>query len=150
MFRFFRLLTLSLCLLALGAAATPPTEATVYTKRGEVIFRLETATTPQMRKVGLMNRDTLKPHDGMLFVFPRSGVYRFWMKNTRIPLDMIFIDTANTIADIKTARPHTLTSQVPRRAVIAVIELDAGRAAKEGIAVGDVVRYVLPKDSKIE
>ena len=120
-------------------------DASIYTKQGERIVRLEAAITPEIREQGLMHRDTLAPADGMLFVFPQAADHKFWMKNTHIPLDMLFVSVDNVIVDIKAnVPPHTLTHRHCGQPVIAVIELDGGRAARESIAPGDRVRYVLP------
>ncbi len=126
-------------------------DATIYTQRGELMFHLETATTPAERKRGLMSRDTIGNEDGMIFVFPEAGSHQFWMKNTRIPLDMIFIDAAQTIvAIVPNVPPHTLESRGPTSPTLAVIELDGGRAAADGIALGDKVRYELPKEITVQ
>lgn len=134
-----------------GQAAATTIEATIYTQQGERMFTLETASTPTEREQGLMNRDRLKPNDGMVFLFPRAGRYKFWMKDTRIPLDMIFIDDTQTVVAIEADVPPNSTGlRTSKAPAIAVIELDGGRAAREGIAPGDKVRYVLPETITVE
>jgi len=139
------LTTLLLLLLPTLAVAMGDTEATVYTRNGEVPLSLELATTPKERAQGLMKREELAPHDGMLFVFPTEGQHGFWMKNTPLALDMVFVDARQTIVTIvHDTTPYSTSLIRPRKPVVAVIELDAGRAAREGIAIGDKVRYALP------
>lgn len=134
-----------------SAAALPAIDATIYTKQGELPLKLEMAVTPAAREQGLMARDSLRPNDGMVFVFPVEDDYGFWMKDTRIPLDMLFIDGGNTVVYIEhSAKPYSLKERQPHSKVGAVIELDGGRASREGIAVGDKVRYVLPEGTMVE
>lgn len=122
----------------------------IYTTQGELPLSTELAANPEARALGLMHRDTLKPHDGMLFVFPKAADYRFWMKDTRLPLDMLFVDAEQTIVHIEeNAKPYSLTERHAGRPVLAVIELDGGASASKGIAKGDKVRYALPKMAEI-
>ena len=134
-----------------AALAAPLVDAVIYTTRGEVPLRLELAANPQTRAQGLMERDGLAPADGMLFLFPAAHDYTFWMKNTRMPLDMLFICDKRHIAYIEErAAPYSLTARsAARDDIVAVIELDGGRAAREGIARKDFVRYELPDDLEI-
>ena len=148
--RFSQLLATLLLGLPLAAAAAPTIDATIYTTKGERPLKLETATTPAAREQGLMHRADLSDDDGMLFVFPKAYDAAFWMKDTEIPLDMLFIGPDHLITHIEAnAKPYSLN---PRRAgspTEAVIELDGGRAAKDGVAVGDMVHYALPKDMPV-
>ena len=143
---------LLLGLLASVAYGAPMiTEATIYTRSGERALMLETAHTPELRAQGLMHRQQLKPNDGMIFLFPTAGTHSFWMKNTPKPLDMIFIDAENNIAHIEADVPaNTLTPRTPPKPIQVVIELDGGRAVRDGIAVGDKVRYAVPAGLRIE
>lgn len=112
----------------------------VETQQGTVSISVEVATTPKMRKIGLMNRTDLAPDAGMLFVYPPNRAIALWMKNTLIPLDMLFIDDVGVIQFIKhDAQPHDLTP-VPGPTGIAAraaLELNGGRAEALGIATGD-------------
>jgi hypothetical protein len=85
---------------------------------------VEVAATPESRTRGLMWRKELRPGQGMLFVFPEEEVQGFWMKNTLIPLDMLFIDSKGLIVGIiERAEPHSLTQRsvgVPSRYVLEV------------------------------
>lgn len=133
-------------LIGSSAFAQTPIDTVIYTTQGEVLLRLEAAVTPKAREIGLMKRDSLKPMDGMLFLFPRADDYSFWMKDTLIPLDILFVDEGHTIVHVEhNVPPYSLAARRCNRKVNAVIELDGGRAAREGIAVGDNVRYELPE-----
>jgi uncharacterized protein len=103
-------------------------------------FTVEIADTPQTRARGLMFRKSLPPATGMLFDFKRPQEVAFWMKNTLIPLDMLFVSARGRILAVhRNAVPlslATIASPVPVRAVI---ELAGGTAARLGIAPGDRV-----------
>lgn len=141
--RSFIAAILVLLLPALSMAQS--TEAVVFTQKGEVPLKLELAVTQPAREKGLMHRQQLAPYDGMLFVFPTPSTLRFWMKNTPLPLDMLFIDTKHRIIHISANTvPFSTDVHASNGDAIAVIELDGGRASRDGIAVGDNVRYALP------
>lgn len=72
---------------------------------GDQQFFVEIADTPDERQMGLMHRESMPANQGMLFVWPEEGSRNFWMKNTLIPLDMIWINTNREIVDIKAAEP---------------------------------------------
>jgi hypothetical protein len=154
--RILACLALSFSLVG-GATAQMPapvqtdrTQLVFYTLAGEVALSLELATTPAERATGLMNRNGLESSDGMLFVFPEPIETAFWMKDTRIALDMVFIDATYTITRIVyDARPHTLDPKHTRSPIIAAVELPAGQAKARGLKIGDRVRFELPKDRVI-
>lgn len=105
-------------------------------------FIVEVVDTPQSREVGLMNRAQLDENKGMFFVFENEGNYPFWMKNTLIPLDMIWMDSSGKIVDIKEADPCTSDPcQVYYHMGSAkyVLEVNKGLSAELGINVGDIV-----------
>ena len=108
-------------------------------------YSVEIAADDELRAQGLMYRDQLRPATGMLFFFPTDGKYGFWMKNTMIPLDMIWIDSSRKVVHIKTDVPPCKIEQCPsyEPGVTArhVLELAAGEAAKRGLKVGDVLRF---------
>jgi uncharacterized membrane protein (UPF0127 family) len=141
----------ALALLLWAAAAQAQTlEATIHTKRGDLPLVLEIAATPQARATGLMNRDHIGEADGMIFLFPEAAAQAFWMKNTRLPLDMLFVDASGTIVRLTAnVPPLTLTPRPSGSPVLAVIELDGGRASRESIAQGDTVRYEVPPSLEI-
>lgn len=145
------LLALALFFTAHTALAAATLPVTVRTPRGDVPLALELAATPEAREHGLMNRDTLAPNDGMLFLFPRTQRVAFWMKNTRIPLDILFIDEKGRIAHI--AASTTPYSEAPidsTKPVGAVIELAGGQAAARKLQEGDSVTYRLPEGTYVK
>lgn len=105
-------------------------------------FKVEIAKTiPQLRQ-GLMHRTELQPKTGMLFLLSRERKMTMWMKNTLIPLDMLFIAKDGTITSIEhNAEPESRTYITSDAPVWAVLEINGGQAAKMGIAQGDKVRY---------
>lgn len=110
------------------------------------VVSVEIAADDQMRAQGLMYRDRLDPGRGMLFVFPRDDVFSFWMKNTRIPLDMIWIDVNRRVAGIQENVPPCRVEDCPSYGpgVIAryVLEVGGGEAAKHGLKVGDSLQFI--------
>jgi uncharacterized membrane protein (UPF0127 family) len=105
-------------------------------------FTYELASTPEEQEKGLMFRTSMPKNHGMLFVFPQEQMAYFWMKNTRISLDLLFIDRNGYIVTIaKNAKPESLdiiASDVP---VKAVLEINGGLAASLGIQKGNRVTY---------
>lgn len=91
----------------------------------------------------MMFRRSVAPDRGMLFPYPTPQVVGFWMKDTFIPLDMIFIRADGSIARIATAVPRSLDSVSSYEPVVAVLEIAGGRAAELGISEGDRVTYKL-------
>ncbi len=106
-------------------------------------FTAEVAATFDEQSTGLMHRRSLAANRGMLFPFPNERVAGFWMLNTLIPLDMIFVRADGTIANITTATPLSLDSVISDGPVAAVLEISGGRAAALGIRAGDRVEYRL-------
>lgn len=106
-------------------------------------FRAEIATKPMDLQVGLMHRKSLDKDAGMLFYFGGGeGEISFWMKNTLIPLDMIFIRADGSIAHIhEKAVPESLASVPSRYPVAAVLEINGGESAARGIKPGDRVEH---------
>jgi uncharacterized membrane protein (UPF0127 family) len=145
------IVTIACLFFAANASAEGLTQATVHTPKKDIPLTLEVAASQAEREHGLMQRKTLKPHDGMVFQFAKNGFEYFWMKDTLIPLDMVFLDNFHTVVYIvHSAKPLDTASLGPSTPVRAVIELDGGRTAKDGIAVGDVIDYVLPPDTHVE
>ena len=124
------------------AAPGPLSPLTVRTARGVVRLDVEVAQTPQARASGLMFRRALAPDSGMLFLFLPPQIAAFWMKDTLIPLDMLFIRVDGTIAMIAPqVQPNTLETVSAGTPVVAVLELKGGRAAELGIKEGDLVNW---------
>lgn len=108
-------------------------------------YRVELALTQDQQVQGLMHRTEMNDDAGMLFYFGGQEAERgFWMKNTLIPLDMIFIKADGTIHHIhEYAIPHDLTSIKSQGPVAAVLELNGGESLKSGIKVGNRVIHPL-------
>ncbi len=103
---------------------------------------VELARTDRDRAKGLMDRSSLPEGAGMLFLFDESSVHSFWMKNTLIPLDMIFISEDGTIAGIvENAEPRTLTERSVGRPSRYVLEVNGGWSRAHGVRAGDRVRF---------
>lgn len=105
-------------------------------------YKVEVAATPVARAQGLMFRRKLAPRAGMLFDFGRDEIARMWMKNTFIPLDMVFAGRDGTVRGIvRNARPRSLDTISSRVPVRAVLELNGGEAGRIGLASGDRIRH---------
>jgi uncharacterized membrane protein (UPF0127 family) len=114
--------------------------ASIVTSGGKRDFTVEVALTPPQQAQGLMFRREMAADAGMLFVFPESREQTFWMKNTYLPLDMIFIKPDGTILSIaERAVPLTETPVPSHGSAKAVLELNGGTAARLGIKPGDKV-----------
>jgi uncharacterized membrane protein (UPF0127 family) len=104
--------------------------------------RVEIADTPAKREMGLQYRNELADDQGMLFLFPREEVLTFWMKNTPLPLDMIFIGSDMKIVGIvREAAPFSLAPRSVGAASRYVLEIKGGLARQKGIEAGDRVRF---------
>jgi uncharacterized membrane protein (UPF0127 family) len=133
------------------AAQTPPTATIAAQPESRVVFpdgytvRVEIAADDATREQGLMYRDRLAEDAGMLFFFTKTDEYPFWMKNTLIPLDIIWIDEQRKIVhvgrDIPPCRAEPCTSYAPGAKARYVLEVAAGVAAKHHLAEGDVLRF---------
>ncbi|RMD64741.1 MAG: DUF192 domain-containing protein [Alphaproteobacteria bacterium] len=103
-------------------------------------FTVEVAVTPEQKAQGLMFRRTLAPDAGMLFLYRIEWPVAMWMKNTYIPLDMLFIGRDGRIRDIaERTVPGSLQAIAPDAPVLAVLELNGGTVERLGIKVGDRV-----------
>ena len=112
----------------------------IDTDHGAQTFQVEIAADDASREKGLMFRKTMEPDHGMLFDFKITEGVVFWMKNTILPLDMIFIREDGTISSVAADATPYSTQEIPSaEPVRAVLELNAGRAAMLDIAPGDVV-----------
>ena len=114
---------------------------TIHSARGVHRFTVEVAATPGQQQQGLMFRRSLGPDHGMIFPYDPPQPVAFWMRNTLIPLDMIFIRADGRIARIATAKPLDETPVPGGEPVAAVLEIAGGRAAELGIAAGDRVDW---------
>jgi uncharacterized membrane protein (UPF0127 family) len=118
----------------------------ITTEKGTYGYDVEIADTPQKREQGLMYRKTLGTHKGMLFIFDAPQKVGMWMKNTFIPLDIIFIDCNNKIVDWVSRVPHTTHISMSRQDVCFVLELNSGRGKKIALKAGDAVSFTWHKE----
>ncbi len=111
---------------------------------------VEIAATEDERARGLMFRDRLPVDQGMLFVFEEEGVRAFWMKNTLIPLDMLWLDPGRRIVHIAKMVPPCVADPCPSYGpglpALFVLELAGGQADARGLKVGDRLDFVLPPE----
>lgn len=119
-------------------------EVAVVSGQTRTAFRTELALSPQAQQRGLMFRESLADDEAMLFPNDPPQTRSFWMKNTPIALDIIFIGPDHRIINIETAVPYSLQSVKSDGEVIAVFEIRGGLAAELGIAPGDRVEWELP------
>ena len=141
---------LVLLLIACGAApkasvtptATPGPRAVLPSGR---TYSLEVVRTPEEQAQGLMFRESLPERTGMLFPFTDKGVHHFWMKNTMIPLDMVWMDPEGKVIFVSANTPpckaDPCPSYGPDSPAASVLEIAGGNAARENISVGAVLRF---------
>jgi uncharacterized protein len=138
---------LSILAVLLSLAAAPCASAmkvetvTIVTASGKTVFHTEIAETQQERETGLMFRRHLAPDAAMLFDFGTARQVAMWMKNTYIPLDMIFIAADGRVAGVVAGKPFStdiLSIGAPARAVL---EVAGGTAKRIGLAKGDRVLH---------
>jgi len=136
-----RLLAAALCLAALTFACRATGDAVVvHGKQGPSRVRVELALTADQRARGLMWRDRLDRDAGMLFVFPSTGDLAFWMKNTPLPLDILFIDANGHVVSVaENTTPYSETSIPARAPARYVLEVNAGYAREHGVEPGTAV-----------
>jgi len=134
------------CLMAITGGCATRTAGdlkVIQTQIGNETFKLEVADTDPTREKGLMQRDDMPADHGMLFVFDDESPRAFWMKNTRIPLDILFIDGTKHVISIQQMKAYDLSSTRSGGPAKYAIELNEGAAARAGAKVGDVI--MLPK-----
>jgi len=113
------------------------TSLTIHSATGVHKFEVDVAATVGQQETGLMFRHVLQPNEGMIFPYDPPATVAFWMKNTLIPLDIIFIRTDGSIARISTAKALDLSPVPSGEPIGAVLEIGGGRAAELGIREGD-------------
>lgn len=132
----------SLVVMTLARAEPALENVRIVTATGQHDFKVEIADTPKERAHGLMHRKSMPQDQGMLFDFKSEGPVSMWMKNTYIPLDMIFIArdgrVVSVVADTEPFSERIISSGQP---AFAVIELNAGAARRISLVPGDVVRH---------
>lgn len=118
----------------------------IVTATGTHAFQVEMARTPMQRAKGLMFRRDLPADRGMLFDFHRDDAIMMWMKNTYVPLDMIFVSREGKVVSIaQDATPMSETVISSERPAYAVLEVAAGTARRIGLAAGDALRHPMFK-----
>ncbi|HSV13854.1 MAG TPA: DUF192 domain-containing protein [Tepidisphaeraceae bacterium] len=122
-----------------GPATTQSSLPTVSMKIGARTFTLEVAADEYSRERGLMERDSMPADHGMIFVFPSDSSEGFWMKNTHIPLDILFIDAGGKVVSVHTMKPFDMNTTSSDGEYRYAIELNAGAAADVGVKAGDHV-----------
>lgn len=135
-------------LVAIAASQAAATEAcrddTVFLRGdwGSARISVDVADTPELRSRGLMFVDYMPTMQGMLFVYEREQTVSFWMKNTLIPLDMIFADDAGVVQRVhENAVPGDLTGIAGGQGIQFVLEINGGLAERLGIDVGTEMRH---------
>ena len=118
-----------------------PEPLRVVTDTGERLFEVEVADEDRERAIGLMFRRDMADDRGMLFVFQSTRRLGFWMKNTPMPLDLIFIGEDGRVRAVLPGEPFSTAPISPPEPVRFVLELKAGIAQKTGIAVGDRMHH---------
>lgn len=140
-------------LVACGAApkaAPAPTPAPVTGPRVVMpsgsVYSVEIARTPEEKAQGLMFRESLPPRTGMIFPFAEAAPHHFWMKDTMIPLDMIWMDAAGRVLYVSANTPPCRSDPCPNfgpeEPATIVLEIAGGLAAKEGVTPGATIRLV--------
>jgi len=115
---------------------------TIHSQSGDHRFTVEVAATPEQQERGLMFRRSLAGDRGMIFPYDPPQFVGFWMKNTLIPLDMVFIRADGRIARVAAnTTPLSLDPVLSGDLIAAVLELRGGRAAELGIKAGDKVEW---------
>jgi len=129
------------------STSTLPTTAVQI---GQQSFALEIADDNAERQMGLMHRQNMPPDHGMIFVFPEESMRNFWMKNTHIPLDILFLDKTGKVISIRKLEPLNekgVSSIFPAQYAI---ELNQGAAEKAGIRVGETIAIPAEASSTTE
>jgi len=119
-----------------------PVPLTIISENTTHEFSIERAITLDQQARGMMFRESMAPNSGMLFEFEEPKVATIWMKNTSIPLDIIFVRSNGKILKIEhMAQPYKLRSASSEAVVAAVLELQGGRSREIGIMPGDLVQH---------
>jgi uncharacterized membrane protein (UPF0127 family) len=130
-------IALTALLLLTGCNQKPAGDlATVNMQLGNKNFTLEVADQTDSRTYGLMRRDSMPEDHGMIFVFKDEEKLGFWMKNTRIPLDIIYINAAGQVVSVKQMKPYDLSTVPSDGPAKYAIELNKGAAEAAGVKAG--------------
>jgi uncharacterized membrane protein (UPF0127 family) len=110
---------------------------------GDAVVSVELAITAEEQAKGLMHRESMDENAGMLFVFTKEKIPGFWMKNTLIPLDMIFIGSDNKVKEILVAEPckkEPCVGYKPKEKVMYVLEVNKGFTERHNVSIGDEIK----------
>ena len=133
-------IALSFCFVFLSFAAWPQQAQTnlprVQLQAGMFQIDAQVAATPKQREIGLMFRQDMATHEGMLFVFEQPQQQCFWMKNTLLPLTAAFVDEDGTIVNLADMKPQSTQSHCSEKPVRFVLEMNQGWFAKKNIKKG--------------
>ena len=146
------LLVLLLCVPVMGFSVEPAVSRSTQTVRdvrqikvGKYALSVEIMATEQDRMQGMMFRTRMDANEGMLFVFGQTARYCMWMKNTKIPLSVAFLDEKGTIVNMADMQPETEDSHCARKPVRYALEVPQGwfkrHHIKEGLIISDVLSY---------
>ena len=137
------LLLVSILLLACPSPSSSSPQVVIHPQSGDPIHILvKIADTQEKRQLGLMYRNQLPEFSGMLFIFPQEIPLNFWMKNTPLPLDIIYINTDFSIVHIAENTMPYSTVQIPsKHPAKYVLEVNAGFCRQRGIVAGDRVEF---------
>lgn len=142
-------LIIFLLLVSAGCAASGTSADQVCFEK--TCFTVETVSTLEQRSLGLMYRKSMAEDKGMLFIFQQAQPYAFWMKNTLIPLDIIWMDHARRVVHIEKNVPpceqDPCASYHPLASALYVLEINAGVAQEKNIRLGDTAQFNLSLDS---
>jgi uncharacterized membrane protein (UPF0127 family) len=132
--------------LLLAAAVTLPRFAVAVFPNGAE-FALEVAADPESRARGYMFRETIGPREGMVFLFDAPERQGMWMKNCRVPLDLVWLDSAHRVVHLaEDQRPCPADGPCPivepMRPALYVLEFAGGTARREGLKVGDTIAFL--------
>lgn len=131
-------------LAAFGAQAEPcaPDRIEIHTANGPVVFSVEVADNDDTRARGLMYREEMAADAGMFFVYPRAEQVTFWMKNTPLSLDIVFLNRKGVVCSIAAGTTPFSTDHIPSGcAAQTVLEINAGEAEARGIKRGAAARH---------
>ena len=120
----------------------PPGAVRFETPRGPWVVRVEIANTDESRTRGLMFRRELPQDRGMIFIFPSTEEHGFWMHNTLIALDLIFLGEDRTVLGVVTAAPQTDTLRSVGKPSRYVVEVSAGEAATHAVGPGTKAAFI--------
>lgn len=142
---FFRVLFfLFLILIFASVSAFPKEQTFIFLTLKEKKIRVEVARTESEKAKGLMFRESLGEDEGIIFVYAREEILSFWMKNTRIPLSIAFIDQRGRIVDIQDMEPFSLRTHFSARPAQYALEMNKGWFQRNGVGVGDFVKFPPP------